>query len=462
MFAENENLGQSKDHRFFAELGCPHSQVALVNNDHPVVCTASGASCPTGYFCQFSDRNKQFQCCGHKAGCPGDSVAYLDLTGGAQECSVKLRNCPEGYSCQNSKGGKTICCTARIGGRDRPMIGEGSSNITIAPGAPETPGATVPPPTMSPSVTSGGNPGKSLCPPDTALINGECKVRGAVGSVCLLSSQCTSGAECVGQMCACGKKFREQDGRCIQVDTDEVVKEVVVAKEVIRPVLAGCKENQVEKNSACLDKSAIGAACTADEQCPNGTVCTLMMCKCAHGSSPYKDRCLNNINICEAPRQPVISSDYTLIQCAKQKCPKPSACVYSKMIQSYVCCSSAPVTLSKPIAPPVVGRIVKGGRIVGAPATTGAVIVKPHLAKYTCPDGRVPMLFPQNNMPLVCNPVKGCPQGHTCINKMCCPNGRVKRSESCPRGYLMVERGGEAQCEPQCPWYAPCAAQRRR
>lgn len=217
-----------------------------MNNDHPVVCTASGASCPTGYFCQFSDRNKQFQCCGHKAGCPGDSVAYLDLTGGAQECSVKLRNCPEGYSCQNSKGGKTICCTARIGGRDRPMIGEGSSNITIAPGAPETPGATVPPPTMSPSVTSGGNPGKSLCPPDTALINGECKVRGAVGSVCLLSSQCTSGAECVGQMCACGKKFREQDGRCIQVDTDEVVKEVVVAKEVIRPVLAGCKENQVE------------------------------------------------------------------------------------------------------------------------------------------------------------------------------------------------------------------------
>ncbi|CAO4368107.1 unnamed protein product [Caenorhabditis nigoni] len=443
------------------ELGCPHSQVALVNNDHPVVCTASGASCPTGYFCQFSDRNKQFQCCGHKAGCPGESVAYLDMTGGAQECSVKLRNCPEGYSCQNAKQGKTICCTAsRISGRDRPALPNSEDvtpSITIAPPIQST-GAPVSTVTMPSSITSSGHTGKSLCPPDTVLVNGECKVRGAVGSVCLLSSQCTSGAECVGQLCACGKKFREQDGRCIQVDTDGVV-----GIEEMGPKKQKCGEDQIEKNNTCLDKSQMGGSCTYDEQCQNGTTCTMKVCKCAPGSSPYKDRCLNNVNICEHPKQPVISLEYSIIQCAKQKCPKPSACVYSKMIGSYVCCSNAPIAMSKvggggatvrPITG-IPGRIVSGGRVVAIGSVSG--VGGKSLSKYTCPDGRTPMLFPQNNMPLVCNPVKGCPQGHMCINKMCCPNGRVKRSEPCPRGWLMVDRHGTSQCEPQCstPWYSP-------
>uniref|UniRef100_A0A8R1DIZ4 BPTI/Kunitz inhibitor domain-containing protein n=1 Tax=Caenorhabditis japonica TaxID=281687 RepID=A0A8R1DIZ4_CAEJA len=410
------------------ELGCPHSQVALVADDHPVVCTASGASCPTGYFCQFSDRNKQFQCCGHKAGCPGDTVAYLDLTGGAQECSIKLRNCPDGYSCQNSKAGKTICCThMRITNKDRPIITSPDVDITNI----TTPSITIAPPmpTMSPSVTSSGNTGKSLCPPDTVLMNGECKVRGAVGSVCLLSSQCTSGAECVGQLCACGKKFREQEGRCIQVDMEETVTNEVV------PQKNKCTVNQLKKNGLCYDKSSIGGACELPEQCTNGTTCSAKICKCAPGSSPYKDRCLNNVNICEAPKQPVISQEYTIIQCAKQKCPKPAACVYSKMIGSYVCCSMARSVATAP-APIPAGRFVQGGRVVAAPKQS----------KYTCPDGGQPMLFPQNNMPLVCNPVKGCPQGYTCTNKMCCPNGRVKRTEPCPRGYLKVEFDGGSMC----------------
>ncbi|CAI5444695.1 unnamed protein product [Caenorhabditis angaria] len=436
------------------ELGCPHSQVALVQNNHPVVCTASGGSCPTGYFCQFSDRNKQFQCCGHKAGCPGESVAYIDLTGEAQECSTKVGNCPMGYACQTSKSGRSTCCTIMIkSNRDKPMLSSSTSTSTTQEITSTTLWPTIEDNKATPTLTTNSTrmplekltSGKSLCPPDTVLINGECKIRGAVGSICLLSSQCTSGAECVGQICNCSKKFKEMEGRCIQIIDEEMIIDVVAEKK------NSCKEDQITKNNTCYDKTTtIGGICEIDEQCQNGTQCIEKLCKCAQGSSPFKDRCLNNINICEAPRQPVISTNYTLIQCAKQKCPKPAACVYSKLIGSYVCCSIAPTTLSsKPISGrPVISRpVVISGRPVIAKG--GRPVVSTTTGKYICPDGRQPMLFPQNNMPLVCNPVKGCPQGYTCQNKMCCPNGRVKRSEACPRGYLMVVRQNRTSCERQ-------------
>ncbi|CAB3401648.1 unnamed protein product [Caenorhabditis bovis] len=387
------------------ELGCPHSQVALVEDNHPVVCTASANTCPTGYFCQFSDKNKQFQCCGHKSGCPGESVAYLDLSGQAQECSRKLGNCPSGYSCQSTRAGKTVCCTGgvtRISSRDRPMITGNSSTVpTTTPTAQNSTVAAV-------TTTTA----KSLCPPDTVLINGECKVRGAVGSVCLLSSQCTSGAECLNQFCSCSKKFRQQEGRCVQILDEE----------------NECKKGEVKKDGRCYPTFGIGGGdCQFDSQCLNGTICTENVCKCAPGSSPYKERCLNNVNICESPKQPVISNN-SLIICAKQKCPKPSQCLYSKLISSYVCCSVAPV----PVRPATARPVVRGRPVPSK--------------KYTCPDGRQPMMFPQNHMPLVCNVIKGCPQGYTCIAKMCCPNTRVKR-EPCPRGYLeLVRNDGTTTC----------------
>lgn len=52
-------------------LGCHHNQVAYTLNNSlvPHLCTSSEPnSCPIGFFCQFSDQNKQFQCCGIKAG----------------------------------------------------------------------------------------------------------------------------------------------------------------------------------------------------------------------------------------------------------------------------------------------------------------------------------------------------------------------------------------------------------
>ncbi|VDK57188.1 unnamed protein product, partial [Cylicostephanus goldi] len=93
------------------EHGCPSSQVAFLEKGRPMVCTSSGSNCPFGYFCQFSDKNKQFQCCGHKAGCPRDSVAFLDLNGNPMTCSLKATLCPSGYICQLTEMGNHTCCT---------------------------------------------------------------------------------------------------------------------------------------------------------------------------------------------------------------------------------------------------------------------------------------------------------------------------------------------------------------
>jgi hypothetical protein len=109
---------------------CLHDQVAFFveGSKIPLVCSASGPnSCPTGFFCQFSDKNKQFQCCAHKAGnhfktfalkiffttgCPANNVAYVGISGQPEPCKRGVPNvCPKDFSCQQTRDGKEICCT---------------------------------------------------------------------------------------------------------------------------------------------------------------------------------------------------------------------------------------------------------------------------------------------------------------------------------------------------------------
>ncbi|KAL6727225.1 hypothetical protein Aduo_009120 [Ancylostoma duodenale] len=156
---------------FNSESGCPPSQVAFLKGNNPLVCTSSGNNCPLGYFCQFSDKNKQFQCCGRKAGCPGNSVAFLDLTGSPMQCVMGTGVCPSGYSCQEAKQGKFLCCTeAETADRPKqPVSEEGTTTASATTLPPQTPATAV----VLQERTTVTAP-KSYCPPDAVMTNGEC------------------------------------------------------------------------------------------------------------------------------------------------------------------------------------------------------------------------------------------------------------------------------------------------
>ncbi|KHJ92453.1 Kunitz/Bovine pancreatic trypsin inhibitor domain protein [Oesophagostomum dentatum] len=96
--------------------GCPRKQFALLDRvtSKPRLCTAGEEnSCPTGFFCQFSAKNGQFQCCGQSGGCPSRRAAFIAIDGNAQECIPGPDMCADGYECVRSAygGAKNICCS---------------------------------------------------------------------------------------------------------------------------------------------------------------------------------------------------------------------------------------------------------------------------------------------------------------------------------------------------------------
>lgn len=74
IFLKDTNLGGND--------GCPAKQIAYMDSTtkKPKVCTSATFSCPIGYFCQFSNSNKQFQCCGITSECPAGQVVFSEVS----------------------------------------------------------------------------------------------------------------------------------------------------------------------------------------------------------------------------------------------------------------------------------------------------------------------------------------------------------------------------------------------
>ena len=397
------------------EQGCPIGQVAFVpeSTGSPQVCTSSAPnSCPVGYFCQFSDKNKQFQCCAHKSGCPGESVSYIDISGAPKECKPTIPNqCPIRYSCQLTTKDKHVCCTAD------------PSNPVITTTTPVSSWTTM---------DTRGRPTGSheKCAINELWIDGACRLR-HVGDACVLTEQCPDTSQCISLICACPKGTEELDGRCIKNEIESLV--------TLLPKLtnAKCKLDEVEYNNKCYKKIVIGGRCEISKQCYNGAECKNKICSCAANTVGYKGRCVTNICGVNSNSEPQLKDSMAVV-CTKSPCSSPYKCTYSQTVFDYVCCKpvgqnrfssnkwNKPGTTRKPVIPNP-KRTVKVGPTKNA----------------KCADGSIPLLFPRLNVPIACGAGGRCPKGYLCQQNMCCKTKLPGRSydevrPSCPYGTTEV------------------------
>ncbi|KAK6742680.1 hypothetical protein RB195_010126 [Necator americanus] len=289
--------------------GCPPSQVAFLLNNEIVLCTSSENKCPLGYFCQFSAKNKRYQCCGQRSGCPGSSMAFLDLPGEAKRCLQGMKMCPTGYSCQMTKRGNFLCCS------DMAVKDSFRINVTVTSDVSTLTKAL---PKQTSTVSAGPlqdretqNYSRIVCEPNAHPINTECRLRGSVGAICFVNSQCYNDTKCVNSVCTHQDRTRHlhQEKRL----------------------------NEQEKvNNTSIGTETIRGRCSENTQCNSETICR-SRCRCVAGTIYYKNRCL--ANLCGAQWEPVTDTDHGVIECiGGVMCPRGSSCKFSTTISSYLCC----------------------------------------------------------------------------------------------------------------------------
>uniref|UniRef100_A0A914C9N7 BPTI/Kunitz inhibitor domain-containing protein n=1 Tax=Acrobeloides nanus TaxID=290746 RepID=A0A914C9N7_9BILA len=318
------------------EHGCPAGQVAFLAkmNGSPQACTSSSSnSCPFGYFCQFSDKNKQFQCCAHKSGCPGNSVSFVDITGNPKECKAGIHGqCAVGYSCQRTREGRYHCCSI-----DR-------DQLNLMPNLPMTKTTHLPALLITPALVKSANSSISIerkpikCHlPNEIYINGICRPR-KLGDACMLTEQCPATSVCLSLICACPRGAREVNGECVPIGTTQVKNASGAQTEPISNSKSGnCKPAEVEYNGQCLKLSHIGGNCEISKQCINSGECVRKKCRCPAHTAGYKGKCVANICGINKSSEPQLMFDSMAVRCVNSPCKSPYKCMYSSTISDYVC-----------------------------------------------------------------------------------------------------------------------------
>uniref|UniRef100_A0A7E4VY39 EB domain-containing protein n=1 Tax=Panagrellus redivivus TaxID=6233 RepID=A0A7E4VY39_PANRE len=111
--------------------------------------------------------------------------------------------------------------------------------------------------------------------PEALYLNGECVARGQLGSECTRHEQCAAaeGMECHSGICRCATGFEPA--------TDETTNPLTnPAQKCVRT----CDRNSLSRDTTCLNKSALGASCFVQAQCPDNAGCYRgrCLCKCDH------------------------------------------------------------------------------------------------------------------------------------------------------------------------------------
>uniref|UniRef100_A0AC35TY89 Kunitz/Bovine pancreatic trypsin inhibitor domain protein n=1 Tax=Rhabditophanes sp. KR3021 TaxID=114890 RepID=A0AC35TY89_9BILA len=268
------------------ENGCPNSQVAQLNpmSKAPELCSSSGPNtCNAGYICTFTS-NGQFQCCAHKAGCPEESVAYIDMSGGAKECKMNADQCPNGYICKKTVNkAKSVCCTLS----EKDTITTTVKAIPRQTNAPttlptksvlmtsstkatpvETTNRTLSLPTRFHKLTRSEQIKKLMvnatlpplpplkrktkkCLITETVKNNKCASR-LIGDKCQQSIQCPKTSECISKVCSCLAGFNEKSGICVDKDTKE--NDYLEYEVEYEDEETNCKSSEIKLGNKCYRK----------------------------------------------------------------------------------------------------------------------------------------------------------------------------------------------------------------
>uniref|UniRef100_A0A183BTQ3 BPTI/Kunitz inhibitor domain-containing protein n=1 Tax=Globodera pallida TaxID=36090 RepID=A0A183BTQ3_GLOPA len=397
--------------------GCPGGQIAALDPKVRSVrlCTVSApTSCPQGFSCQFSEQNAQFQCCAHKAGCPGQSVAFVNSSGTPRKCSFytpQPMQCPVGFACREISLGVEICCTVGdVGGESDQTSAAGDSHRQMATSTKK--------PMARHSVGKGGKrPGENGSKQRTCRLNemredGQCRPR-KLGDACSVSEDCPRTSECIENVCKCAPGASPTGEVNCKLEKD-------THGEGHR---RGGKKSKVRGER----QSRIGQSCRTSKQCEwNGAKCVLGLCQCAGGTAAFRNGCQSLVCGGDHFRLPQLGPLGSVVQCAEPavplaRCLWPHSCVFSRSLHAYICCRTATAR---------VGTSVTGMLTVKPPERrkeTNAQHSGREKRERRCSDGSRPLLLPGTQRPVQCElSLRRCPANFHCWRRLCCRRRQLR------------------------------------